>query len=135
MGDVVRDGDRCVIGLNGIYKTMQVKAGKTASYEKHKFEWDNCIGHAWGKTWKIVRQKLEPLSAEEANGESVVSKVLADVDAGEDNRNARDRAQKGQGLKREDIMNMKGTKQGTRQALKSRTVKRSPKFDPNRKFG
>jgi len=49
------------------------------------------------RSWKIVKQKLVPLSAEDVCGESVVTKVLADVDAGEDNRNAQDRAQAGQG--------------------------------------
>jgi len=46
--DLIKNGDRCVIGLNDIYKVMIVKKGKQASYEKHKFDWDSCIGQQWG---------------------------------------------------------------------------------------
>ena len=46
--ELIKDGDRCVIGINGLYKVMVIKKGKTASYEKHKFDWDSCIGQQWG---------------------------------------------------------------------------------------
>ena len=68
------------------------------------------------RMWKVVQVedeeghksgKLVPLTAEEVCGESVVNKVLADVDAGEDNRNAHDRAQAGQGISRDQLMIMK----------------------------
>jgi hypothetical protein len=48
MSELIKDGDRCVIGINGIFKIMFIKKGKTASFEKQKFEWDNCIGQQWG---------------------------------------------------------------------------------------
>ena len=51
-------------------------------------------------TWRIEKQNIYPLEGVEASCENVVEKVLENVDAGEDNRNAQDYAQDGQvGLK------------------------------------
>ena len=47
-------------------------------------------------TWRIEKQNIYPLEGVEASCENVVEKVLENVDAGEDNRNAQDYAQDGQ---------------------------------------
>ena len=47
-------------------------------------------------TWRIEKQQIYPLEGAEASLENVVEKVLENVDAGEDNRNAQDYAQDGQ---------------------------------------
>ena len=84
------------------------------------------------RTWKVHRQQLIPVSEEEACGETVVNKVLADMDAGQDNRTAQDRAQNGQGLGREEIMSMRGAKQGD--AVISDLVKNNVGFNTKNRF-
>ena len=66
--EVIADGDRAVIGHDGIYKIMVVKKGKHASFAKHKFSWDACIGSSWGHTWQIQQGNLEKLDIAEACG-------------------------------------------------------------------
>jgi len=110
--NLIKDGDRAIIGHDGIYKIMVVKKGKHASFAKHKFAWDACIGRSWGHTWQIQQGKLEKLDSNEACGESVVSKVLDNIQSGADNRNAADLSEKGQNLERECIMEMREEKKG-----------------------
>lgn len=112
MESIIHDGDRAIIGCDGIYKIMVVKNGKHASFAKHKFGWDNCIGENWGHTWQIQKGVLQKLDVSEACGESIVSKVLKTIASGEDNRNAADLSENGQALKRETIMEMRDEKLG-----------------------
>ena len=65
---VIADGDRAVIGHDGIYKIMVVKKGKHASFSKHKFSWDGCIGRSWGHTWQIQQGNLVKLDSNDACG-------------------------------------------------------------------
>ena len=66
---------------------------------------------------------MHPLSEDERCQESQVEKVLSNVEAGEDNRNARDRSENGQNMKREQIEELKEEAKGNGFLTKFKTQK------------